>query len=203
MSYLIITIFMTFLLNIQNAEAKPYFALGYGLGSYQDEKKTDIGFLAKGSPAKLTLGARSGHVEIETFARFGTYTGDFTHDGTKNSIERTEKSFGFGLGLYVLPSLRLNFGYSFHLIKESLEKTVSDIESQEIADQYDLQDGMFSGPYIGADFHLFTLGRIKFVISGTAYFMSGNGGKSYEGMLNLKIPFNGFNLNTSRSYSDR
>lgn len=203
MNSLITFLFATLLLGLQEAQAKPFVAVGYGLGSYQDEKKDDVGFTAKGTPAKITLGARSGHIEIETFGRFGTYTGNFTHDGVKNTLEHSEKTFGVGLGIYTIPSLRLNFGYAFHIIKETLKKPVGEIEEEEITDQYGLEDDVLYGPYVGADFHLFTLGPVKFIVSGSAYFVSGIGGKSYEGMASLKIPFDGFSLNTSRSQSDQ
>lgn len=203
MSSFIAFLFMTLLLGLQTVQAKPFVAVGYGLGSYQDENKSDVDFIAKGSPAKITLGARSGHIEIETFGRFGNYTGNFSHDGVKNSIEHSEKTFGVGLGIYTIPSLRLSFGYSFHIIKETIKKPVGEIEEREINDQYGLKDDVLYGPYAGADFHLFTLGRVKFIVSGNAYFVSGIGGKSYEGMASLKIPFDGFSLNTSRSQSDQ
>lgn len=182
---------------IPYSEAKPYFTLGYGLGSYQDETKEDVGFKATGSPMKFAFGMRSGHLELETFFRVANYKGDITHDGVSNEIKHSEKSYGVGLGLYAFPFLRFNLGYAVHQLNETLGTTVGEIETQEIKRQYSLQDGISAGPYLGADFHLFSIYGAKLMFSGTAYMTSGNGGKSYEGLMNIKIPFQGFDIGSS------
>lgn len=200
----------TFILMLfyQTAQAKPFVYAGYGFSSFTDNAKSDLDMTIKKAPLKGGFGLRFGHLEFEIMYRQSSGEADFKHDNVKNSIVHKNTSIMTGIGIYTIPALRINGGIAFQSIKETLAEDVTAIQEESIKKKYNLNDGSGIGTYLGADFHLFTVFSAKFIVSGTAFFTSSiGGGKEYEAMAGIKIPFGGggrsSGMNPLRSMSER
>lgn len=197
-----------FLMLSFSAWGKPFIYGGYGLSSFNDAKKSDIGMNISQTPMKLGLGQRYGHLEFELQYRMANGESEFEHDGVKNTLEHKSSSLMAGIGIYTIPALRLHGGIAFHTVEETIAKDVTSTQEASIQDEYGVHDDTGLGSYVGVDLHLITIWKAKLTLSGTAYFFpSFESGKEYEGMLGIKIPFGGggrsSSFNPLRSMSDR